>query len=71
MKRHTVAAPTELIAIGMKIRVLASFSEPGLSRSASVATIRPRTTVTAGTIRIHSRVLNNVCWNDFEVSRLL
>ena len=43
--------------------VLLSFSAPGLSRSASTATASPITTVTAGTMRIHSSVLNNVFWN--------
>jgi hypothetical protein len=49
-----------LIAIGRKMIVLLSFSDRGLSRSASTAMARPRITVTAGTTTIHSRVLNSV-----------
>ena len=71
MKRHTVAAPAMLIAIGRKMIVLLSFSGPGLRRSASTATARPITTVAAGTMMIHSNVLNNVFWNGSEVSSSL
>ncbi len=50
-----VAAPTKLIAIGMKISVLLMFSPVGLSLSASVATASPMITVTVGTMMIHSK----------------
>lgn len=61
MKRHTVAEPTALMAMGMKTTVLAAFSALGVSRSARVATSRPTTMQAAGTTAIHSRVLNRVC----------
>ena len=71
MDRQIVAAPTMLIAIGRKISVLASFSPLGRKRSASTATPRPSATVIAGTMRIHSTLLNSTWRNDGSVRRLV
>ena len=60
MNFQIVPAPTNEMAIGMKMIDLASFSPLGDSLSASVAMTRPMTTVTAGTIAIHSRLLISV-----------
>ena len=61
MNRHTVAAPTALMAMGRKMMVLAVFSLPGESRSARIAMSSPRTMDTAGTMMIQSRLLQSVC----------
>ena len=51
-----IAAPANEIAIGMKINDFATAS-PRRSRSASVANASPIDTATAGTTRVHPRVL--------------
>ena len=64
-------APTMLMAIGMKIRDLLSFSFRGLSRSARTATTRPRATDIVGTTIIQSRVLMRTCWKLLDPRRFV
>ena len=56
MRRQVIAAPANEIAIGMKIRDLATAS-PRRRRSTSVAYASPMDTATAGTTSVHPRVL--------------
>ena len=63
------AMATPLIAMGRKMSVFETRSPPPLSRSASTATARPRTTTKVGTIVIQSSVLTSVIWKSFSPIR--
>ena len=56
-------APTNEIAIGRKMKLLETFSPVADSLSARTATMTPNTTVSAGTINNHRRLLVIACQN--------
>ena len=61
-----VAAEMKLMAIGMKIRDLKIFSRAGPTWLVSVANMRPIPTVSAGTKRIHKKLLSRIPKNSAE-----
>ena len=65
------ADPTSEIAIGRKMNILAYFSLRSLSLSVSVATARPKATVSVGTTIVQMSVLTMVLRKDESPKRLM